>query len=123
LIAETHPEKFALASLLHTDKFPKAAKVVMAAPYRPNRIPIILIHGLAGSPVAWVPMINGLNASPEIREKYQIWLFRYPSGLPYTLSAALFRRLGSFIKNTRWHSYVHRSPEDIAEAERILVSP
>jgi hypothetical protein len=22
-----------------------------------------------------------------------------------------------------WHSYVHRSPEGIAEAERILVSP
>jgi pimeloyl-ACP methyl ester carboxylesterase len=92
LIAETHPEKFALSSLLHTDKFPKAAKVVMIAPYRINRIPIIFIHGLADSPVTWVPMINGLNASPEIRKKYQIWVFRYPSGLPYTLSAALFRR-------------------------------
>jgi pimeloyl-ACP methyl ester carboxylesterase len=37
-------------------------------------------------------MINGLNASPEIRKKYQVWVFRYPSGLPYTLSSALFRR-------------------------------
>ena len=92
LIAETHPEKFNLSSLLHTDKFPKAAKVVMIAPYRINRIPIIFIHGLADSPVTWVPMINGLNASPEIRKKYQVWVFRYPSGLPYTLSAALFRR-------------------------------
>ena len=92
LIAETHPEKFDLSSLLHTDKFPKAAKVVMIAPYRINRIPIIFIHGLADSPVTWVPMINGLNASPEIRKKYQVWVFRYPSGLPYTLSAALFRR-------------------------------
>jgi pimeloyl-ACP methyl ester carboxylesterase len=92
LIAETQPQKFALSSLLHTDKFPKAAKVVMIAPYRINRIPIIFIHGLADSPVTWVPMINGLNASPEIRKKYQIWVFRYPSGLPYTLSAALFRR-------------------------------
>jgi pimeloyl-ACP methyl ester carboxylesterase len=92
LIAETHPEKFALSSLLHTDKFPKAAKVVMIAPYRINRIPIVFIHGLADSPVTWVPMINGLNASPEIRKKYQVWVFRYPSGLPYTLSAALFRR-------------------------------
>ena len=92
LIAETQPQKFALSSLLHTDKFPKAAKVVMIAPYRNNRIPIIFIHGLADSPVTWVPMINGLNASPEIRKKYQVWVFRYPSGLPYTLSSALFRR-------------------------------
>jgi pimeloyl-ACP methyl ester carboxylesterase len=66
--------------------------VVMVAPYRTRRIPIIFIHGLADSPVTWVPMINGLNASPEIRKKYQLWVFRYPSGLPYTLSSALFRR-------------------------------
>jgi Alpha/beta hydrolase family len=92
LIAERHPEKFALSSLLHTDKFEKSAKVVMVAPYRINRVPIVFIHGLADSPVTWVPMINGLNASPEIRKKYQVWVFRYPSGLPYTLSAALFRR-------------------------------
>jgi pimeloyl-ACP methyl ester carboxylesterase len=92
LIAETQPQKFALSGLLHTDKFTKSAKVVMVAPYRMNRVPIIFIHGLADSPVTWVPMINGLNASPEIRKKYQVWVFRYPSGLPYTLSAALFRR-------------------------------
>jgi pimeloyl-ACP methyl ester carboxylesterase len=92
LIAETQPQKFGLSSLLHTDKFTKSAKVVMVAPYRINRIPIIFIHGLADSPVTWVPMINGLNASPEIRKKYQVWVFRYPSGLPYTLSSALFRR-------------------------------
>jgi pimeloyl-ACP methyl ester carboxylesterase len=92
LIKETQPQSFALSSLLHTDKFTTSAKVVMVAPYRMNRIPIIFIHGLADSPVTWVPMINGLNASPEIRKKYQIWVFRYPSGLPYTLSAALFRR-------------------------------
>jgi pimeloyl-ACP methyl ester carboxylesterase len=92
LIAEQHPEKFAFSSLLHTDKFTNSAKVVMIAPYRVNRVPIVFIHGLADSPVTWVPMINGLNASPEIRKKYQVWVFRYPSGLPYTLSSALFRR-------------------------------
>jgi pimeloyl-ACP methyl ester carboxylesterase len=92
LIAETQPQKFGLSGLLHTDKFTTSAKVVMVAPYRTNRIPIVFIHGLADSPVTWVPMINGLNASPDIRKKYQVWVFRYPSGLPYTLSAALFRR-------------------------------
>jgi pimeloyl-ACP methyl ester carboxylesterase len=97
LIAETQPQKFGLSSLLHTDKFSDSAKVVMVAPYRMSRTPIILIHGLADSPVTWVPMINGLNASPEIRKKYQVWVFRYPSGLPYTLSSALFRRYLSAI--------------------------
>jgi pimeloyl-ACP methyl ester carboxylesterase len=92
LITETQPQNFGLNGLLHTDQFAKSAKVVMVAPYRTNRIPLIFIHGLGDSPVTWVPMINGLNSSPEIRAKYQIWVFRYPSGLPYPLSAALFRR-------------------------------
>ena len=91
LITETQPQKFGLAALLNTDKFSTSAKLVMVGPYRTNRIPIIFIHGLGDSPVTWVPMINGLNASPEIRAKYQVWVFRYPSGLPYPLSAALFR--------------------------------
>jgi pimeloyl-ACP methyl ester carboxylesterase len=91
LITETQPQKFGIAALLQTDKFEHAAKLVMAGPYRTNRTPIILIHGLADSPVTWIPMINALNSSPEIRSKYQIWVFRYPSGLPYPLSADLLR--------------------------------
>ena len=91
LITETQPQKFGLASLLNTDKFEKSAKLVMVSPYRANRIPIIFIHGLGDSPITWVPMINGLNANPEIRKKYQVWVFRYPSGFPYPLSADLFR--------------------------------
>ena len=91
LITETQPQKFGIAALLQTDKFENSAKLVMAGPYRTNRTPIIFIHGLADSPVTWIPMINGLNASPEIRSKYQIWVFRYPSGLPYPLSADLLR--------------------------------
>jgi pimeloyl-ACP methyl ester carboxylesterase len=92
LITETQPQKYGLSSLLNTDKFEDSAKLVMAGPYRTNRIPVIFIHGLGDSPVTWIPMINGLNASPEIRNKYQIWVFRYPSGLPYPLSADLLRQ-------------------------------
>jgi pimeloyl-ACP methyl ester carboxylesterase len=92
LITETQPQKFGISSLLHTDEFEKSAKLVMVGPYRTNRIPIIFIHGLGDSPVTWVPMINGLNSNPEFRQKYQVWVFRYPSGLPYPLSADLFRQ-------------------------------
>ena len=91
LITETQPQSFGLNALLDTAKFEKSAKLVMVGPYRTNRIPLIFIHGLGDSPITWVPMINGLNACPEIRAKYQVWVFRYPSGLPYPLSAALFR--------------------------------
>ncbi len=91
LITETQPQSYGLSALLNTDNFDKSAKLVMVGPYRTSRIPVIFIHGLGDSPITWVPMINGLNASPEFRQKYQVWVFRYPSGLPYPLSASLFR--------------------------------
>ena len=37
-------------------------------------------------------MINGLRADPEIRRRYQFWVYSYPSGYPYPYSAALFRK-------------------------------
>ena len=37
-------------------------------------------------------MINTLRADPEIRRRYQFWVYSYPSGYPYPYSAALFRQ-------------------------------
>ncbi len=36
-------------------------------------------------------MINTLRDDPEIRRRYQFWVYSYPSGYPYPYSAALFR--------------------------------
>jgi hypothetical protein len=91
-IKEEKPQKFGLLALLRTDRYLQAAKLIMVAPYRPNRQPIILIHGLGDSPITWTPMVNALNGNPAIRSKYQIWVFRYPSGLPFPMSASLLRQ-------------------------------
>src|SRR4030095_1930850 len=39
----------------------------------------------------WVPMINMLRSDPEIRRRYQVWFYSYPSGYPYPYSAAIMR--------------------------------
>ena len=36
-------------------------------------------------------MVNTLRADPELRRRYQFWVYSYPSGYPYPYSAALFR--------------------------------
>jgi len=59
--------------------------------YRPGRIPIVLVHGTASSPVWWLEMLNTLTADPKIREKYQFWYFVYTSSKPVALSAADLR--------------------------------
>ncbi len=60
-------------------------------PYDANRTPVIFVHGLQDTPASWVPMIKTLVADPEIRRRYQFWVYSYPSGYPYPYSAMLLR--------------------------------
>lgn len=62
--------------------------VNLLQPHQPGRTPIVLIHGLLGSPVSWEVFMNGLMDDPWIRQKYEFWFARYPTGK-------------SFLHNTR----------------------
>jgi pimeloyl-ACP methyl ester carboxylesterase len=66
--------------------------LVMMHPYRPGRIPVVLVHGTASSPARWAEMINELTNDPSIRGRYQFWLFQYSTGQPILYSAMLLRR-------------------------------
>jgi pimeloyl-ACP methyl ester carboxylesterase len=61
-------------------------------PVRRDRIPLILVHGLNSRPATWVPTINSLLSDRTIRENYQLWYYRYPTGIPLAYSAAGLRR-------------------------------
>ncbi|MDT4290341.1 alpha/beta hydrolase [Methylomonas sp. MO1] len=60
-------------------------------PYRPGKIPLVLVHGTASSPLRWAEMINELEGDPLIREKYQVWVFIYDSANPINFSASVLR--------------------------------
>jgi pimeloyl-ACP methyl ester carboxylesterase len=60
-------------------------------PYRPGKIPLVLVHGTASSPLRWAEMINEFEGDPQIREKYQVWLFLYDSANPVAYSAGVLR--------------------------------
>lgn len=64
----------------------------MCQPYEPNKIPVVLVHGLWSSPMTWMEVFNDLRSCPEIRDNYQIWFYLYPTGQPFWLSASMFRR-------------------------------
>ena len=66
-------------------------------PYRPGKIPVVLVHGTASSPARWAELVNELNGDPKISERYQIWLFIYDSGRPVGYSAG---RLRNALTNT-----------------------
>lgn len=59
--------------------------------FDPDKIPVIFVHGLLSSPQTWMHLFNDLLADPELRARFQFWFFRYPTGNPIAISAALLR--------------------------------
>ena len=51
-------------------------------PYRPGRIPLVLVHGTASSPARWAQMLNEIFNDRELASRYQVWLFTYNTGNP-----------------------------------------
>ncbi|MCF7971652.1 MAG: alpha/beta hydrolase [Methylococcaceae bacterium] len=66
-------------------------------PYQVGKIPLVLVHGTASSPARWAELINELNGDPDIRARYQIWLFMYDSARGIGYSAG---RLRTALTNT-----------------------
>jgi pimeloyl-ACP methyl ester carboxylesterase len=68
-----------------------ATGVYLIHPYDPNKIPILFVHGLLGTPLSWQNLTNDLCSDPRILEHYQPWFFLYPTGQPMLESAAQLR--------------------------------
>jgi len=80
-----------LMAALRSSRYIGKTGLYFLQPYDPDRIPVIFVHGLASSPFTWVETINGLEADPEIRKRYQFWVFAYPTGTPILYSALRLR--------------------------------
>jgi len=91
-LSTERPDKLGLVRFLNPGKYADTARLVRLQAYDPNRIPVIFVHGLQDTAASWAPMVNKLREDPEIRRRYQFWVYSYPSGYPYPYSAALFRR-------------------------------
>ena len=80
-----------LMGLIQVEKYMGHSGLYMLEPYDPNRIPVILVHGLISTPQIWVNVINELEADPRLRGRFQYWVFSYPTGNPPAYSALICR--------------------------------
>jgi pimeloyl-ACP methyl ester carboxylesterase len=84
--------KTELAGFFQGDLFENLPTQLFALePYRPGRIPVVLIHGTASSAGRWADLINDLSNDPDIHDRFQFWLFTYNTGNPIALSALQLR--------------------------------
>jgi pimeloyl-ACP methyl ester carboxylesterase len=79
-------------SLFTPQRVNRQSGVHMLHPYERGKIPVVMIHGLGSSPKAWGRVVNELRGDPLFRERFQFWMFMYPTGDPFMLSAAQFRQ-------------------------------
>ena len=85
------PKLLGFMAMLRPAKYENRAGLFMLEPYDPDRIPVVLIHGLTSIPQMWVPTISAIESDPELRGRYQFWVFAYPTGDPIALSALKLR--------------------------------
>jgi pimeloyl-ACP methyl ester carboxylesterase len=81
-----------IGAFLSAFKPPFPEGLLMMHPYRPGRVPVVLVHGTASSPARWADIINELQNDPKLRTRLQFWLFTYNTSNPILLSAADLRQ-------------------------------
>ncbi|MGY1459566.1 MULTISPECIES: esterase/lipase family protein [unclassified Luteimonas] len=86
----------------------------MMQPYDPDRRILLMIHGLASSPEAWVNVANEVMGDETLRREFQIWQVYYPTNMPLVLNQAAIRRI--YTDTLR-----HFDPQGTAQASRDTV--
>lgn len=67
------------------------AGILLLEDYDPAKVPLVLVHGLWSTPAAWLALVSEIHGDPDLRSRFQIWHYRYPTGAPIVENAARLR--------------------------------
>ncbi|MGF6416155.1 hypothetical protein [Paraburkholderia sp. MM5482-R1] len=86
----------------------------MMQPFDPNRRIILMLHGLASSPEAWVNVANDIQGDEVLRQHFQVWQVYYPTNVPILVNLARIRRATQ-------QTLAHFDPDGTAPASHGMV--
>lgn len=89
--SRTDLNKYRWTGLFRPGQAAERAGLMLIRPYEPAKIPVVMVHGLISSPLAWIPMLNELLRDPKINQNYQFLLYLYPTGMPVPIAASGLR--------------------------------
>lgn len=92
--------------VLNMDEGSAMPHLFMLEPYQPNKKVIVLIHGLASSPEAWVSLTNNIMGDKVLRDNYQVWQVFYSTNMPiwesrYQINTLLKQAFSQTIPHSR----------------------
>jgi pimeloyl-ACP methyl ester carboxylesterase len=89
--SRTDLDRYRWTGLLRPEQALERANLLLIRPFEPHKIPVVMVHGLISTPLAWIPMLNELLRDPVIQSRYQFMLYMYPTGVPIPIAAAGLR--------------------------------
>ncbi len=81
-LAHNNLGRAAYLTLIDRDDHLTMPHLYMLEPYNPNKKVIVLIHGLASSPEAWIRLTNDIMGDKVLRENFQVWQVFYSTNMP-----------------------------------------
>lgn len=81
-LAENNLGRAAYLTLINRDDDLVMPHLFMLEPYNPNKKVLVLIHGFASSPEAWIRLTNDIMGDPVLRENFQVWQVFYSTNMP-----------------------------------------
>lgn len=66
--------------------------IYLMQPYDPKRRILVMLHGLASSPEAWINVANEVLGDEILRRNYQVWQVYYPTNAPLALNNYAIRQ-------------------------------
>lgn len=113
-LAENNLGAAAYLTLIDRDQHLAMPHLYMLEPYNPNKKIIVLVHGLASSPEAWIAVTNDIMGDAILREHYQVWQIFYSTNMPilesrFQIYALLKQAFGSL------------NPKDAAAQGAVLI--
>lgn len=82
LLERTRLKRLAWWGMIGGAEIGKRSGLFLLDDYDPNKTPIIMIHGVAGSPLIWARLTNAIMGDPALHRRYQIWHIVYQSNAP-----------------------------------------
>lgn len=91
LLRDARIDQSAFSALLDGNQPGYDYGIFSPGPIRPDRRPILMIHGLNSSLMIWLKLSHAIYKDPMLSAHYQVWHAFYPSGAPPFFNAMRLR--------------------------------
>ncbi|MBP7958841.1 MAG: alpha/beta fold hydrolase, partial [Thiopseudomonas sp.] len=102
-----------LLTLIGRGEVLEKPRVYLMQPYDPKRRVIIMLHGLASSPEAWINVANEVLGDEVLRKNFQVWQVYYPTNAPLAFNQHEIRKAITSTLKAFDPEGQHRASQDV----------